>query len=112
MVDRLAEQARQARPYGMQRLLSRAVWDQDGVRDDLRTLVCQTLHPPPLLPATAASTQVFPVLVIDAQRLSQTGPSLGWRRTAVLWANVARRELPGGHLSLLRDRFGPCPNLP
>src|SRR5713226_7662666 len=37
----IAEHARQARPYGIQRLLSRAVWDQDGVRDVLRTQVCQ-----------------------------------------------------------------------
>ena len=44
----IAEHARQARPYGMQRLLSRAVWDEDGVRDDLRALVCQTLNPPSL----------------------------------------------------------------
>ena len=42
----IAEHARQARPYGMQRLLSRAVWDEDGVRDELRALVCQSLHPP------------------------------------------------------------------
>jgi len=33
----LAEHAREARPDGMQRLLSSAVWDTDGVRDDLRT---------------------------------------------------------------------------
>src|SRR5260370_25610625 len=45
----IAEHARQSRPYGMQRLLSRALWDQDGVRDDLRAFVCQTLHPPALL---------------------------------------------------------------
>jgi len=32
----LAEHAREATPYGMQRLLSCAVWDTDGVRDDLR----------------------------------------------------------------------------
>ena len=32
----LAEHAREATPYGMQRLLSQAVWDTDGVRDDLR----------------------------------------------------------------------------
>src|SRR2546425_13241602 len=31
----IAEHARQLRPYGMQRLLSRAVWDHDGVRDEL-----------------------------------------------------------------------------
>lgn len=39
----LAEQAKQARPYGMQRLLSRAVWDTDGVRDDLRRYVLEQL---------------------------------------------------------------------
>src|SRR2546422_3124846 len=46
----IAEHARQLRPYGMQRLLSQAVWDEAGVRDELRSLVCQTLNPPPLLP--------------------------------------------------------------
>src|SRR5712691_3687841 len=39
----LAEQAREATPYGMQRLLSQAVWDTNGVRDDLRTFVLQQL---------------------------------------------------------------------
>jgi SRSO17 transposase len=33
----LAEQAGEARPDGMQRLLGSAVWDTDGVRDDLRS---------------------------------------------------------------------------
>ena len=39
----LAEQAREARPYGMQRLLSQAVWDTDGVRDDVREHVLEHL---------------------------------------------------------------------
>jgi SRSO17 transposase len=39
----LAEQAREATPYGMQRLLSQAVWDTDGVRDDLRAYVLEQL---------------------------------------------------------------------
>ena len=39
----LAEQAREATPYGMQRLLSRAVWDTHGVRDDLRRYVLEQL---------------------------------------------------------------------
>jgi SRSO17 transposase len=39
----VAEHARQGRPYGMQRLLSRAVWDEDGVRDDLRAYVLEQL---------------------------------------------------------------------
>jgi SRSO17 transposase len=39
----LAEQAREATPYGMQRLLSQAVWDADGVRDELRRFVLAQL---------------------------------------------------------------------
>ncbi len=44
----LAEQAREATPYGMQRLLSQAVWDADGVRDVIRTFVLQHLGSSPL----------------------------------------------------------------
>ena len=33
----LAEQAGEANPYGMQRLLASYRWDADAVRDDLRT---------------------------------------------------------------------------
>src|SRR6266567_4056903 len=69
----IAEQARQARPYGMQRLLSAAVWDQDAVRDVLRSWVCQALHPPPLLPMAAAQEQVFPVLVLDESGFPKRG---------------------------------------
>jgi SRSO17 transposase len=39
----LAEHAREATPYGMQRLLSQAVWDVELVRDDLRTYVYEHL---------------------------------------------------------------------
>jgi len=39
----IAEQAREANPYGMQRLLGRAVWDTDGVRDDVRDYVVEQL---------------------------------------------------------------------
>ncbi len=39
----LAEHAREASPYGMQRLLSQAVWDVDLVRDDLRSYVYEQL---------------------------------------------------------------------
>ena len=69
----IAEQARELRPYGIQRLLSHAVWDEDGVRDELRTFLCQTLHPPPLLPAEASPTQVFPVFVIDESGFLKRG---------------------------------------
>jgi SRSO17 transposase len=39
----VAEHAREATPYGMQRLLSQAVWDVDGVRDEVRTLALEHL---------------------------------------------------------------------
>jgi SRSO17 transposase len=69
----IAEHARQSRPDGMQRLLSRAVWDEDGVRDVLRTFVCQTLHPSSLLPISATNAQVFPVLVLDESGFPKRG---------------------------------------
>jgi SRSO17 transposase len=65
----IAEHARQARPYGMQRLLSRAVWDHDGVRDELRTLVCQTLSPP----GSAVDEPPFPILVLDESGFPKRG---------------------------------------
>jgi len=67
----IAEHARQLRPYGMQRLLSRAVWDQDGVRDALRRFVCQTLLPDQPTPASDASP--FPVLVLDESGFPKRG---------------------------------------
>src|SRR5438445_5560854 len=42
----LAEQAGEMRPDGMQRLLSNAVWDEDGVRDELRKYVLERLGAP------------------------------------------------------------------
>jgi SRSO17 transposase len=42
----IAEHAREARPDGMQRFLASAVWDADGVRDDLRTYILQHLGDP------------------------------------------------------------------
>jgi SRSO17 transposase len=39
----LAEHAREATPYGMQRLLGSAIWDVDGVRDDVRTYAIEQL---------------------------------------------------------------------
>jgi SRSO17 transposase len=42
----LAEQAGDASPHGMQRLLGEAVWDADAVRDDVRGYVVDTLGDP------------------------------------------------------------------
>lgn len=64
----IAEQARQAHPYGIQRLLSRAVWDHEAVRDILRDVVCQALHPSP-----PAASSVFPVLAVDESGFPKRG---------------------------------------
>ncbi|MFF1744092.1 transposase [Streptomyces mirabilis] len=40
----LAEHAGDATPYGLQHLLSRAKWDADEVRDDLRSFAIEQLH--------------------------------------------------------------------
>jgi SRSO17 transposase len=69
----IAEHARQARPYGMQRLLSRAVWDQDAVRDELRSFVCQTLSARSALPTSASDESPFPVLVVDESGFPKRG---------------------------------------
>src|SRR5215469_5648784 len=57
----IAEQAREAHPYSMQRLLSRAVWDQDRVRDEERALVAETLLPSD---GPQQGEVPFPVLVL------------------------------------------------
>src|SRR5881275_3618744 len=57
----IAEHAKELRPYGMQRLLSQAVWDHDGVRDDLRTFLWQALSPPALPSERPESVAPFPV---------------------------------------------------
>ncbi|HXT43357.1 MAG TPA: IS701 family transposase [Pseudonocardiaceae bacterium] len=42
----IAEHAGQSSPDGMQHLLARAVWDTDGIRDDLRDFVVEHLGDP------------------------------------------------------------------
>jgi SRSO17 transposase len=66
----IAEQAREAHPYGVQRLLATAVWDQDAVRDELRTLVHQTLLPSQ---AEQEDEAPFPVLVLDESGFPKRG---------------------------------------
>src|SRR6266481_4979643 len=69
----IAEHAREERPYGMQRLLWRAVWDQEGWRDELRALLRQALSPPPLVPASAEHEPLYPVLVLDESGFPKRG---------------------------------------
>jgi hypothetical protein len=73
----------------MQRLLSRAVWDQDGVRDELRTLVCQTLTPPPLGSGEAEPQAPFPVLVLD-----ESGLHVRYHQRSFSQRRLARSDVP------------------
>jgi SRSO17 transposase len=102
----IAEHARLARPYGMQRLLSRAVWDDDGVRDELRALVSQTLSPP----GSALDESPFPVLVLDESGFPKRGRHSAGVGPQYCGVTGKARELPGGRLSFLRDGPGPCPH--
>src|SRR5437763_8169034 len=65
----LAEQAGEATPDGMQRLLATADWDADAVRDDLRAYVVEHLGDPGA------------VLVVDETGFLKKGPkSVGVQR--------------------------------
>lgn len=64
----IAEHARQSQPYGIQRLLSRATWDQNSVRDVLRSVVHEALTP-----VSSQGTAPFPVLVIDESGFPKRG---------------------------------------
>ena len=85
----IAEHAKQARPYGMQRLLSRAVWDQDGVRDELRRFLCQALWASPVPVGPAESATPFPVLVID-----ESGLHVRYHQRSFSQRRLARSDVP------------------
>jgi SRSO17 transposase len=87
----IAEHAGDASPDGMQYLLARAVWDEDGVRDDLRAYVVEHLG------------EDAAVLVIDETgdlkkgartvgcNASTPAPPAGWRtpRSRSTWSTPA-----------------------
>ena len=85
----IAEHARQLHPYGMQRLLSRAVWDHDGVRDELRRFLVQTLLPPLVGPTPADSEALFPVLVLD-----ESGLHVRYHQRSFSQRRLARSDVP------------------
>ena len=73
----IAEHAKQARPYGMQRLLSRAIWDDEGVRNEIRMCMLQILSHPPHVPMGTQSSpepdSIFPVMVLDETGIAKRG---------------------------------------
>jgi SRSO17 transposase len=87
----LAEHAGESRPDGMQRLLSHAVWDTDGVRDDLREYVLEQL-------GTASA-----ILVIDETSFPKRGDKSAGVGLQYCGTTGKARELSGGCLSGLRD---------
>src|SRR6266481_8208655 len=85
----LAEHAGEARPDGMQRLLSSAVWDTDGVRDDLRSYVLEQLG---LQSA---------ILVIDESCFPKRGKKSAGVGVQYCGTTGKARELSGRSLSLV-----------
>ena len=90
----LAEAAGNATPDGMQRLLNRATWDEDGVRDDVRAYVVRHLG--------AADG----VLVVDETGFLKQGTTLSRGTAAVLGHGGAGGELPAGGVLRVRQPKG------
>ena len=79
----LAERAGEVSPDGMQRLLRRADWDVDGVRDDVRDYVVEHLG------------DRDGVLIADDTGFPEEGHPVGGRAAAVFRHCRADGELPG-----------------
>jgi SRSO17 transposase len=84
----LAERSGEVSPDGMQRLLRRADWDVDGVRDDLRDYVVEHLG------------EREGVLIVDDTGFLKKGRrSAGVQRRAIskspVWADCHRCPVPG-----------------
>ena len=93
----LAEAAGNATPDGMQRLLNRATWDADGVRDDERAYVAGHLGSP-----DGAGRR--------RDRVPQEGHEVGRGAAAVLRHGRPGGELPAGRLLRLCHQQGPRPD--
>ncbi|POX57519.1 hypothetical protein C3492_43090 [Streptomyces sp. Ru62] len=88
----LAEYAGDTTPYGLQHLLSRARWDADAVRDDIRSFVVERLH------------HQEAVLVVDETGDLKKGTlTVGVQRQYSDWAltDIAD-DRPGHHQLLVR----------
>ena len=96
----LAEQAREANPYGMQRLLSQATWDADGVRDEVRRLALETLGTRRIIAA------------LDETSFLKRGKRSAGRGQAVLRLHGRCPQLPSWRLSFPRDPHRTYPGGP
>ena len=85
----LAEHAGEARPDGMQRLLSQAVWESDGVRDDLRSYVLEQLG------------DEAAILVIDETSFPKRGQHSAGVGLQYCGTTGEARKLSGGRFSLV-----------
>lgn len=85
----LAEHVGDANPYGLQHLLSRAKWDADAVRDDIRGFVVEHLHD------TAA------VLVVDETGDLKKGTNTVGVQRQYTGTMRPHREQPGRRLPRL-----------
>ncbi len=93
----IAECAREATPDGMQRLLGRARWDADAVRDDVREYVLEHLH----------DEGGVEIIEAEPETRSDTVPSSASATSAQLHAQRVMR-LPRSHASQARHVLTPC----
>src|SRR6185437_12764234 len=97
----LAEQAGEVSPDGMQRLLRRADWDVDGVRDDIRDYVVEHLGDAGgvLIADETGFIKKGRRKAVDPQLLTI---ALGGDAAAVLRHRRTHGELPDRHVSGVR----------
>jgi SRSO17 transposase len=101
----LAEQAGDASPHAMQRLLGEAVWDADAVRDDLRGYVVDALGDPDgvlILDDTGDLKKGFHTVAVQRQYTGTAG-RVENAQVAVYLAYAA----PGGYTLIDREVYLP-----
>jgi SRSO17 transposase len=101
----LAEQAGDASPDGMQHLLSRASWDADGVRDDLRDYVIEHLGDPGAVLVVDETGDVKKGAATAGVQRQYTGTAGRIENAQV--AVYLTYAAPGGHALIDRELYLP-----
>ena len=101
----IAEQAGEDSPAGMQHLLSRASWDSDGVRDDLRDYVIEQLGDPGAVLVVDETGDVKKGTRTAGTRRQYTGTAGRIENAQV--AVYLTYAAPGGHALIDRELYLP-----
>jgi hypothetical protein len=110
----LAERAGKANPIGMQRLLGEADWDADGVRDDVRDIVVESIGDKNAVPIGDDTgfwkSEFLPFdHVMPRVASGRVALRAWWRSPAVMLVCPMRRKAPMARLRGLAVALGAVP---